>query len=88
MGLIAARLSSYGQGHEPMAQVRVSEAALGFLQGSRTLSPEVAQLLTPLQSGAWLGASQQEALAENGEVLGGISGPQPAPIREESEGGL
>ena len=80
MGLIVARPSSYGQGHELMAQVRISEGALSFLQGSRTLSPEVAQFLTPLQNGAWLGASQQEALAELGQVLGGSSGPQPAPI--------
>ena len=57
MGLISLRPSSYGQGHDLMAQVRVSEGALGFLQGSGALSSEAAQFLTPLQSGAWLGAS-------------------------------
>ncbi|AZI44479.1 ATP-binding protein (plasmid) [Deinococcus psychrotolerans] len=63
-----------GSGSDLLSEIRIAPGALAFMQGGKALSSELSPLLTPLGSWAWLGHSQQAALAELSEVMQ-LSGP-------------
>ncbi|WP_407571452.1 ATP-binding protein [Deinococcus altitudinis] len=73
LGLIDLHATSFGNGSgsESLAELRVTPGALAFVQGSEEMSAEVSAFLTPLESAAWLGASQQAALEELSGLLAG-----------------
>jgi ATPase family associated with various cellular activities (AAA) len=76
-GLIVLKPSGYGSNNPMLDSLQITPGALAFLQGSRGLSPEAAQFLTPLHSGAWLGQSQQAALEEMTSVISEDASPPP-----------
>ncbi|MGY2896277.1 ATP-binding protein [Deinococcus sp. UYEF24] len=73
LGLVDLHATSFGNGSGSLAlaELRVTPGALAFVQGSEEMSAEVTAFLTPLDSAAWLGASQQAALEELSDLLAG-----------------